>query len=78
MPEWVCPNCGESIGEPREIRSREYQGEEPHGGVVETIEEACTLCIKEIRLRECGGFTDAEIVAIMDEYRTAREELEGR
>jgi hypothetical protein len=39
-----CPYCGETGGTPIEVYSHEYQGESPHGGIVEWCEEACTLC----------------------------------
>ena len=41
---WYCPYCGEPGGEPRIIYSREYQGESPHGGMVEWADEMCSLC----------------------------------
>ena len=48
-PDFVCPNCGETEGEPREIWSHEYQGEVGHGGIVEWCEDACTLCVPGAR-----------------------------
>lgn len=39
-----CPNCGELGGEIISNYSREYQGESPHGGYVEFVEEMCTKC----------------------------------
>ena len=39
-----CPHCGESGGEPVQVISREFQGELGHGGIVEWIDEACSLC----------------------------------
>lgn len=44
-----CPNCGESGGEPRTVYSREYQGESPHGGMVEWEDKCCSLCIGSTR-----------------------------
>jgi hypothetical protein len=41
---FVCPYCGEEGGEPRTVYSREFQGEEGHGGYVEWADEACSLC----------------------------------
>lgn len=45
--EWYCPNCGESGGSPRTVVSREYQGDSPHGGMVEWEDDCCSLCVKE-------------------------------
>ena len=42
--DFVCPHCGESGGEPVQVISREFQGELGHGGIVEWIDEACSLC----------------------------------
>lgn len=39
-----CPYCGEPGGYPITVYSSEYQGESPHGGIVEWEDEACTLC----------------------------------
>lgn len=47
-----CPYCGEH-GEPREIVSREYQGESPHGGIVESVEQMCSICVADQKRREC-------------------------
>ncbi len=44
MPEY-CPYCGETGGQPRFIVSREYQGQSPHGGMVEWEDECCSLCM---------------------------------
>lgn len=41
---WHCPYCGETGGEPYTVYSREYQGDSPHGGIVEWSDECCTLC----------------------------------
>ena len=49
---FLCPYCGESGGEPRTVRSREFQGEEGHGGMVEHEDEMCTLCIADQKRRE--------------------------
>jgi hypothetical protein len=49
---FVCPYCGESGGEPQTVYSREYQGESPHGGMVEHVDEMCSLCIREQKYRE--------------------------
>jgi hypothetical protein len=70
-----CPNCGESIAEPVTLYSTEWQGDEMHGGLVRTEEQACALCVKESKLRDCEMFSEAEIASIMDEYR---KELIGR
>lgn len=64
-----CPRCGESIAEPVTLRSKEFQGDEMHGGIIEHEEEACGLCVKEDKLRACEQFTEAEIWKIMTEYR---------
>lgn len=42
--QWFCPYCGEPGGEPHTVYSREYQGESPHGGMVEWQDERCSLC----------------------------------
>lgn len=46
-----CPHCGEH-GEPRTVTSREYQGESPHGGMVEWQEEMCSECIAAAKSSE--------------------------
>jgi hypothetical protein len=33
-------------GRPITVVSREYQGESPHGGIVEWEEEQCSICYK--------------------------------
>lgn len=43
---WECPNCGESGGKPEEVRSREWQGDEAHGGWVTFVEECCSKCLR--------------------------------
>ncbi len=43
---YTCPNCGEDTGSPVMVTSREFQGEEAHGGNVEHEEEGCTLCVR--------------------------------
>jgi hypothetical protein len=45
----MCPYCGEDGGEPIMVRSREYQGESPHGGVVKWEDEMCSLCVNSKR-----------------------------
>lgn len=42
--KWYCKYCGEEDGEPVNVTSREYQGDSPHGGMVEWHDEMCTLC----------------------------------
>lgn len=44
--EWECPYCGESGGEPMTNHSREWQGDEYHGGMVEMAEEMCSKCTR--------------------------------
>lgn len=41
-----CPYFGEAGGYPKTVSSREYQGDSPHGGMVEHTEERCSLCAK--------------------------------
>ena len=45
--DFVCQYCGQSGGEPVEVASREFQGDEAHGGIVTWIDHGCTLCVKE-------------------------------
>jgi hypothetical protein len=66
---FVCPQCGESLGEPMTIHSREFQGYEAHGGVVEHSDEACSLCVYESKLNECEMLTRADVKQMMDERR---------
>lgn len=42
--ENACPFCGELGGTPITVHSSEYQGDSPHGGMVEWSDEACSLC----------------------------------
>jgi len=44
--EWECPNCGEPGGSPRSVVSREFQGDEAHGGYVEFEDQGCSKCIR--------------------------------
>lgn len=44
-----CPCCGEVGGYPVTVYSREYQGESPHGGMVEWEEQMCSLCERKYR-----------------------------
>ena len=43
-PEWSCPYCADSDGEPREKSWREFVGDAAHGGMVEYVEERCSKC----------------------------------
>lgn len=43
---WECPLCGAEGGTPYSVRSREYQGDSPHGGFVNLIDEGCTKCLR--------------------------------
>ena len=43
---WTCKWCGDEGGEPRTARWSEYQGESPHGGMVEFEEGRCSRCIR--------------------------------
>lgn len=47
-----CPHCGETTGEPRTVTSMEYQGESPHGGMVEWQDEMCSECIAAAKSAE--------------------------
>lgn len=66
---WECPHCGESLGEPVTVNSREFLGDEIHGGVVEREDQMCSVCHKETRLRECEYFSDAQIADMMEEFK---------
>lgn len=66
---WECPHCGESLGEPVTVNSREFLGDEIHGGVVEHEDQMCSVCHKEARLRDCQYFSDAQISDMMDEFK---------
>ena len=46
--EWECPYCGETGGDPVTSYSREWQGDEYHGGIVEWSEEMCTKCSRKM------------------------------
>ena len=65
-----CQHCGESVAEPVTLRSRSWQGDEAHGGMVEYEEERCALCVFESRLQETGEFTEEEIERIVAERRS--------
>jgi hypothetical protein len=75
--QWACPHCDESIGEPVTIRSREWLGDEAHGGMVEEDQECCSVCIKESKLRDCEYLTAADIDAMMEEYRSVLRRKAG-
>lgn len=66
---WTCPYCGESLGEPVTVHSREFQGDEAHGGIVEWSDEACTVCQCESKLLDCEYLSRADVARMMDEYR---------
>ena len=68
--DWRCPYCGEAGGEPKTVYSREFQGEEGHGGMVEWEDERCSFCIREEKYREAMlenlGYVPA--LGISEEY----------
>ncbi len=42
---YTCPNCGDTGGTPITVTSREFQGDEAHGGYVNHEDDACSLCV---------------------------------
>ena len=64
-----CPHCGESVAKPVTVRSKEWQGDEAHGGIVEHKDDMCDLCFFESELRDTERFTEEEIAGIVAERK---------